>query len=303
MKKMDYVPTPYPYPYYANTPTYNSNLIRYQQEYSQEVSKAILDGIKGEASAIDFYIRLANLATDQKEKNDLFAILENEKLHLQQFNNLYIMFTGQQPRYEVERIPFQTYEEGLTKAYEAELADYQQYQNSYLLTQNSPIRDVFLRTSTDEMEHAKRLGLLQTFKDRAKIKLKDYGPKPYVININEASKENRTYRTALWTGNHLQVTLMSIIVGGDIGLEIHPTDDQFLRIEQGQGIVKMGKRKDKLDFVKKVSDDFAIMVPAGIWHNVINTGNVPLKLYSIYAPPHHPHGTVHVTKADATASE
>lgn len=303
MKKMDYVPTPSQYPYYVNSPTYNPNLIRYQQGYSQEVYKAILDGVKGEAAAIDFYSRLANLAPNQKEKNDLLYVLENEKQHLQQFTNLYIMFTGQQPRYEVERIPFQTYEEGLQKAYEAELADHKQYQNGYILTQNSPIRDVFLRTSTDEMNHAQRLGLLQSFKDRAKIKLKDYGPMPYAVNINEAAKENRTYRTALWTGKHLQVTLMSIIVGGDIGLEIHPSTDQFLRIEHGQGIVRMGKRKDRLDFVKKVSDDSAIMVPAGTWHNVINTGNVPLKIYTIYAPPHHPHGTVQVTKADAMAAE
>jgi mannose-6-phosphate isomerase-like protein (cupin superfamily) len=127
----------------------------------------------------------------------------------------------------------------------------------------------------------------------------DHGPEPFVININEASKQNKTYRTALWTGKHLQVTLMSIKPGEDIGLEIHPHVDQFLRIEQGEGIVQMGKRKNNLNFVRRVSDDFAIMVPAGTWHNVTNTGKNPLKLYSIYAPPQHPRGTVHVTKADA----
>lgn len=131
--------------------------------------------------------------------------------------------------------------------------------------------------------------------DRA-VQLKDYGPQPFVVNINEAAKQNNTFRTALWTGKHLQVTLMSINVGDDIGLEIHPNVDQFLRIEEGQGLVRMGKNKDKLDFQARVSDDFAIMVPAGTWHNVINTGNRPLKLYSIYAPPQHPHGVVHVTK-------
>jgi mannose-6-phosphate isomerase-like protein (cupin superfamily) len=132
---------------------------------------------------------------------------------------------------------------------------------------------------------------------------KDYGPEPFVVNINEATKQNKTYRTALWTGNLLQVTLMSLKVGEDIGLEIHPNVDQFLRIEQGQGVVQMGKRKDNLDFVRKVYDDSALMIPAGTWHNLTNTGNIPLKLYSIYAPPHHPHGTVHVTKADAMAAE
>ena len=78
--------------------------------------------------------------------------------------------------------------------------------------------------------------------------IKDYGSKPFVVNINEASKQNNTYRTALWTGPHLQVTLMSLNVGEDIGLEIHPNVDQFLRIEQGQGIVQMGKTKEHLNF-------------------------------------------------------
>lgn len=131
----------------------------------------------------------------------------------------------------------------------------------------------------------------------------DYGPKPFVVNIEAATKRNNNYRTALWTGNHLQLTLMSIRVGGDIGLEIHPDTDQFLRIEQGQGIVKMGSSKDNLNFQKRVSANDAILVPAGTWHNLVNTGNVPLKLYSIYAPPHHPWGTVQRTKADAQAAQ
>ncbi|RDW16090.1 cupin domain-containing protein [Oceanobacillus arenosus] len=136
-----------------------------------------------------------------------------------------------------------------------------------------------------------------------RILLKDFGPEPYAVNINEAAKQNDTYRTALWTGHHLQVTLMSIPVDEDIGLEIHHGTDQFLRIEQGQGIVQMGKSKDNLNYVREVNDDYAIMVPAETWHNVTNTGNIPLKLYSIYAPPHHPFGTVHATKAAAMAAE
>lgn len=128
------------------------------------------------------------------------------------------------------------------------------------------------------------------------IQLKDYGPQPFVVNINKASKQNNNFRTALWTGNHLQVTLMSIKVGDDIGLENHPNIDQFIRIEDGQGIVRMGRNKDRLDFQARVYDGIAIMIPAGTWHNIINTGNRPLKVYSIYAPPQHPHGVVHVTK-------
>ncbi|MBX8943059.1 cupin domain-containing protein [Lysinibacillus sp. K60] len=135
------------------------------------------------------------------------------------------------------------------------------------------------------------------------IMLKDYGANPFVININEASKQNNTYRTALWTGKHLQLTLMSLNPGEDIGLEMHPNVDQFLCIEQGQGVTQMGKSKDNLTFKRNVHDDFAIFIPAGTWHNLTNIGSVPLKLYSIYAPPNHPFGTVHPTKAVAMASE
>nr|WP_235782100.1 cupin domain-containing protein [Paenibacillus senegalensis] len=131
----------------------------------------------------------------------------------------------------------------------------------------------------------------------------DFGRQPYVLNIDEAARANSTYRTAIWTGEHLQVTLMSIPVGDDIGLEMHSDTDQFLRIEQGQGVVQMGKSPDQLEFVRHAGDNFAIMIPAGTWHNVINTGAVPLKLYSIYAPPHHPFGTVHETKAAAMEQE
>ena len=128
--------------------------------------------------------------------------------------------------------------------------------------------------------------------------IRDYGPEPFVANIEELTKENNTFRTALWTWEHLQVTLMSIPVGESIGLEIHPDTDQFLRIEQGDGLVQMGKDKNNLSFQRKVYDNFAFIIPAGTWHNLINIGNVPIKLYSIYAPPKHPRGTVHLTKAD-----
>ena len=77
--------------------------------------------------------------------------------------------------------------------------------------------------------------------------LKDYGPRPLVINIDKATKQNTTFRTALWTGTHLQVTLMSINVGEEIGAEVHPELDQFLRIEQGQGLAKMGTQRENLN--------------------------------------------------------
>lgn len=135
------------------------------------------------------------------------------------------------------------------------------------------------------------------------VVLKDYGKNPFVINIEDATKQNNTYRTALWTGNHLQLTLMSINPGEDVGLEVHPHVDQFIRIEQGQGITQMGKTKDNLNFNRMVFDGSAIFVPAGTWHNVTNTGQTPLKLYTIYAPPNHPFGTVEPTKESAKHEE
>ncbi|NLY76528.1 MAG: cupin domain-containing protein [Tissierellia bacterium] len=129
--------------------------------------------------------------------------------------------------------------------------------------------------------------------------LRDYGPNPFVINIEEAAKQNKYFRLALWTGTYYQLTLMSIDVGSDIGLEVHPDVDQFIRIEQGQGMVMMGHRKDCLPFRRRVGKGDVIFIPAGSWHNLINIGNVPIKLYSIYAPPEHPHGTVHRTKEEA----
>ena len=95
---------------------------------------------------------------------------------------------------------------------------------------------------------------------------------------------------------------MSLNVGEDIGLEMHPDVDQFIRIESGQGEVTMGDMEDMVDFKEIVKEDDIILIPAGKWHNVKNIGRTPLKLYSIYAPPQHPFGTVHETKKDAEHS-
>ncbi len=133
--------------------------------------------------------------------------------------------------------------------------------------------------------------------------LADCGAEPFVTNIQYATQSNRCFRTTLWTGEYLQLTLMSIPAGEDIGLEEHPDVDQFLRIEQGQGIVMMGESCDSVEVCGRVYPGCAIFVPAGTWHNLINAGCSPLKLYSIYAPPEHPPCTVHPTKKDALADE
>lgn len=135
------------------------------------------------------------------------------------------------------------------------------------------------------------------------IGLIDYGPEPFAVNIRDAVLQNNDYRTSLWTGDHLQITLMSIEPGEDIGLEMHPDVDQFIRVEQGEGIIRMGSTGELDEFIAEVYDDYIFVIPAGKWHNLINTGSAPLKIYSIYAPPNHPHGTVHKTKSEAEEAE
>lgn len=137
----------------------------------------------------------------------------------------------------------------------------------------------------------------------AQHKRTDYGPMPFTTNIEEATKRNNTFRTTLWTGKYLQLTLMSIGVGEDIGLEMHSDVDQFIRLEEGQGLVQMGSRKDEVEFERSVSNDDIVLIPAGTWHNLTNTGTSPIKLYTIYAPPEHPYATVHETKAIAMEME
>jgi len=132
--------------------------------------------------------------------------------------------------------------------------------------------------------------------NRCKPDMNDYGPEPFIVNIESATKQNNNYRTTLWTGEDLQVTLMCIPPCGEIGLEAHHDNDQLLRIEEGCGVAMLGPAKERLNYQKNVCAGHIVMVPARTWHNIVNTGSCPLKLYAVYAPPHHPHGTVHRTK-------
>ena len=125
----------------------------------------------------------------------------------------------------------------------------------------------------------------------------------WIDDIEKVTKENSTFRTVVFTGEHTQLTVMRLGPGEDIGLESHPQLDQFLRIEEGQARVELGKTKESVGETHDVEDDWAIIVPAGIWHNVVNTGSGDVKLYSLYSPPEHPDRTVHRTKAEAEAAE
>ena len=132
---------------------------------------------------------------------------------------------------------------------------------------------------------------------------KDLGVQPSVINIHNEVLRNDNFRTAIWTGKYLQVTVMSIPVGGEIGLEMHDNLDQVIKIESGCANVYMGNTKQCVKFVQKANANDAIVIPAGTWHNVVNACACPLKVYSVYAPPKHPFGTVHQTKLDADLAE
>lgn len=131
----------------------------------------------------------------------------------------------------------------------------------------------------------------------------DVGPRPHAFDIEQATLANDTYRTVAWTGKYLQVTLMTIPPGESIGLEAHPGTDQFLRVDAGRGRCVMGPSADRLDFEQEVTDGWSVQVPAGTWHDVVNDGDEPLRLYAVYAPVHHAPGITQATKADAERDE
>ncbi|TGO05104.1 cupin domain-containing protein [Serinibacter arcticus] len=135
------------------------------------------------------------------------------------------------------------------------------------------------------------------------MEINDNGPNPNAFDIEAATVQNGDYRRVAWSGKHLQVVLMAIQPGKAIGLEVHHGTDQFLRIDAGKGRVKMGPDKDDLSFQQDVSDGWSIQVPAGTWHDVENTGDEPLRLYTVYAPTHHAQGIVQATAEDADADE
>ena len=123
--------------------------------------------------------------------------------------------------------------------------------------------------------------------------------KGYVGAIEELTLENTNFRQVLFTAAHSQLVLMCLQPGEEIGDEVHPSVDQFFRIERGEARFVLAEKEERL-----VHDGDAVVVPAGTYHNVINTSKpAQLKLYTIYSPPNHPDGTVNKTKADAEAAE
>ncbi len=121
--------------------------------------------------------------------------------------------------------------------------------------------------------------------------------KGYVGNIEKEALSNSFFRKVLYTDPKVQLVVMSLLPNEDIGEEVHENLDQFIRVESGTGAAVLeGERFD-------ISDGFAVVVPAGTKHNIINESSVPMKLYTVYSPPQHAEGTVHKTKAEAMAAE
>lgn len=125
----------------------------------------------------------------------------------------------------------------------------------------------------------------------------------WLDDIERLTLDNTSFRTVVFTGEHTQLTLMRLGPGEEIGWERHGHIDQFLRLEQGRARMEFGSTEETVDETHEVENDWAFIVPAGVWHNVVNIGDDEVKLYSLYSPPEHPHGTVHRTKAEADAAE
>ena len=119
----------------------------------------------------------------------------------------------------------------------------------------------------------------------------------FIGDIEEQTEANRDFRRVLFTGSRMQLVLMALQPGEELGVEVHTGTDQFFRVEEGKGKIWMDGAETAIE------SDMAIVVPAGMRHNIKNTGHKPLKLYTLYAPPQHPAGTVHRTKAEAGAAE
>ncbi len=131
----------------------------------------------------------------------------------------------------------------------------------------------------------------------------DHGPTPFVTDLKQDTISNTYFRAARWTCKNMQLTLMSVPVDSDIGLDVHQTSDQFFYIEQGNALVVMGNCPDCLQYQARITENYAVLVPAGIWHNIINSGSIPLKMFTIYAPSLHPHGSIYRTKEEAAIYE
>ncbi|MFD1037046.1 ferritin family protein [Virgibacillus byunsanensis] len=163
---MYYYTYPYPYAFQAYNPGQNVHQTHDDQEFrakkgqNEQVLQALVDGMEGESEAIDFYTRLAKMAPTNMARDAVEHALEDEKIHLQLFIDLYKNLTGKSPNYKKRKKQFANFKEGIMLAYKDELEAYEQYRDDYLLTSDQEIRDTFFLAMSDEIEHATRFGFV-----------------------------------------------------------------------------------------------------------------------------------------------
>jgi mannose-6-phosphate isomerase-like protein (cupin superfamily) len=140
-------------------------------------------------------------------------------------------------------------------------------------------------------------------KNSKRYTIRDMGDKPAIINISALAEQNDNFRTAIWSGTNMQITLMSLASGEETGVEIHPDTDQMISVVDGYAMVEMGTDQKRLNFRQRVPSGYTIIIPEATYHNVRSIGKAPLKLYTVYAPAHHPWGTVDKTRLDSVERE
>ncbi|WP_227994908.1 cupin domain-containing protein [Oceanobacillus sp. CFH 90083] len=272
--------------------------------YDKQTAIMVEETLQREAALIPMYFQVLEPFRQEDSGQEILYAVQSKNQIAASLEQIYQHFTGRQidtrqsEHKQEEHVSFESIYEYALQSYEEHYRKSEQVNEPYS-------RQLLYQLAMTDYQIANHLAeYLETSQDSQMYsRVTDYGGNPFVIDIENAAEANTNYRTALWTGEHLQVTLMSIPAGSDIGLEVHPDTDQFLRIEEGEGTVQMGNRQDNLTIQQQVEEDSAIMVPAGTWHNITNTGDEALKLYTIYAPPHHPFGTVERTKEEAMQKE
>lgn len=289
---------------------YNPFYQQYQMNRNQgsaldeNTASIVAETLQRERATLAMYEQVLEQQKNQSFEQDFAYIVQSKNQALAALDQIYQYFTGQQADVRLPETDLKE-NESIEVAYHRAMKNYEENCQNSMQVADPYSRQLIYQLAMMDYHIVNRLaGSLENDQEASPLsRVTDYGGRPFVIDIEDAAEANQNYRTALWTGDHLQVTLMSIPVGSDIGLEVHPDTDQFLRIEEGTGTVQMGNQSNNLTIQQRVEEDSAIMVPAGTWHNVTNTGNEPLKLYTIYAPPHHPFGTVERTKAEAMQEE
>ncbi len=128
--------------------------------------------------------------------------------------------------------------------------------------------------------------------DRCDLKCKNEHGDVFVTNVGKSAIKNTKFKKSYWTGKYLQMTLVSLDCGEDIGVECHDDADEYIRVERGNGVITTGNSRDCMWNKKRLCEGDSVFIPAGTWHNITNCGRGTLKISSIYAPPHHPKCTV-----------